>query len=161
MIIRIHTKWSHTHDELFRTQTNIRLMWSKFPETVSLEIPGPIQPTPNLKLPAMEKYILHSIFCTHKQNWVKRGREKTLTVKVSMNSQEPRYPPKIVFNCADASHGRYICIVENNMTASIDDSANETPLDTAANVRIWNQIRKVCDITSKPTNWYRSHRHNV
>lgn len=58
-----------------------------------------------------------------------------LTVKAKMNSHDPKYPPRIVFNCVDASHGRYNCITENNNTVNTDDKTRETPLDAAVNER--------------------------
>lgn len=128
------TKWWHKHDESYRKQTLYQLNRSKSPGIIWLGNHRLIRYSQGLKLP-MKKWIdikrvyevkdinniIISLFCY----------EYFHTVKASTNNQDPIYPPRMVFHCVDANHGRYNCIVENSITAKTDDKTNDTDVETA------------------------------
>uniref|UniRef100_A0A182N6Q9 FERM domain-containing protein n=1 Tax=Anopheles dirus TaxID=7168 RepID=A0A182N6Q9_9DIPT len=56
---------------------------------------------------------------------------RLLTVRESIKSHDPRYPPKIVAIWEEANSGRYICMPEKMSTADTDASTSETVVETA------------------------------
>ena len=51
------------------------------------------------------------------------------TVNKTINNNEPRYPPRIVWICEEDNHDFCICIIQNSITVVTDAQINEELVD--------------------------------